>query len=507
MPGNTSVFRGREQETFLARDVAGGADVRLRSDEARHTILKFTGVLTANISVRVPVSVEDSGLRWICHNATTGDFTLTIRPENGNGVSVPQGESVEVYSDGADFLSAGSASSTVFISSPVGFAAPVLQLSHQYTNADFPSLSANHPDYSALVLNHTNLADTANISSPFDLIWTGLRSAVTYGSDTVNARGTEHGVTVTVDVQGSASGSNELAGLMGWMRALAASGDDADGVAAMWFTDWSLHGNLGEQSSLLNGITMIVNSYVADSPSRGPSAAAWFVTKPNQGAGREAGHDAVRTHPLDYMVGIMGFSGTPDEVTKDRAAQIGLAIGEWGSGWAVVQDDDESWFRYGLSVRGGEDAGIRISDPHADGSSNYVGSAILFDTRISGRNWVWLWNAGVSEAPTAGAIKLHGANNTTAGRIQWGDTNAPALYRAANDTLGFVGNQQWAEAGNVVLGTTTGSQIGTVGGAAGQKLAFLGATPVVQQVLATGAGATADQVISLLQTLGLCRQS
>lgn len=58
--------------------------------------------------------------------------------------------------------------------------------------------------------------------------------------------------------------------------------------------------------------------------------------------------------------------------------------------------------------------------------------------------------------------------------------------------------------GNLILGTTTGTKIGT---ATGQKLAFWNATPVVQQVLATGAGAAVDDVISLLQTLGLCKQS
>ena len=57
---------------------------------------------------------------------------------------------------------------------------------------------------------------------------------------------------------------------------------------------------------------------------------------------------------------------------------------------------------------------------------------------------------------------------------------------------------------DIALGTGTGTKIGT---ATGQKLGFWNATPVVQQVLATGAGATVDNVISLLQTLGLCKQS
>ncbi|QDU97513.1 hypothetical protein [Lignipirellula cremea] len=62
----------------------------------------------------------------------------------------------------------------------------------------------------------------------------------------------------------------------------------------------------------------------------------------------------------------------------------------------------------------------------------------------------------------------------------------------------------FADAVNVAFNTTTGTNFGT---ATGQKLGFWNATPVVQQVLATGAGATVDNVISLLQTLGLCRQS
>ena len=57
---------------------------------------------------------------------------------------------------------------------------------------------------------------------------------------------------------------------------------------------------------------------------------------------------------------------------------------------------------------------------------------------------------------------------------------------------------------DIVLSATTGTKIGT---ATGQKLGFWNATPVVQQVLATGAGKTVDEVITLLQTLGLCKQA
>lgn len=59
--------------------------------------------------------------------------------------------------------------------------------------------------------------------------------------------------------------------------------------------------------------------------------------------------------------------------------------------------------------------------------------------------------------------------------------------------LGLTGNKTVANGTNLVLGTTTGTQIAT---AASQKLAFFGATPVVQQTAAT-------DLKTSLQNLGL----
>jgi hypothetical protein len=57
---------------------------------------------------------------------------------------------------------------------------------------------------------------------------------------------------------------------------------------------------------------------------------------------------------------------------------------------------------------------------------------------------------------------------------------------------------------DIVTDTTTGTKIGT---ATGQKLGFWNATPVAQQVFATGASHTVDELITVLQTLGLVKQS
>ena len=84
------------------------------------------------------------------------------------------------------------------------------------------------------------------------------------------------------------------------------------------------------------------------------------------------------------------------------------------------------------------------------------------------------------------------------------DTLTVLFVDASANTLAIGVDTTFNDGKNIVLNTTTGTQFGT---ATGQKLSFWGVTPVVQQVLATGAGATVDNVISLLQTLGLCKQA
>lgn len=53
---------------------------------------------------------------------------------------------------------------------------------------------------------------------------------------------------------------------------------------------------------------------------------------------------------------------------------------------------------------------------------------------------------------------------------------------------------------NIQVGKGAGTQIGTEGGASGQKLGFFGATPVVQR---TGTAVTAGGIHAALVSLGL----
>ena len=81
-------------------------------------------------------------------------------------------------------------------------------------------------------------------------------------------------------------------------------------------------------------------------------------------------------------------------------------------------------------------------------------------------------NQGSSKAPTSHGLRI---------KAQSGSSASYSLY---------------TEAGTVRLMASAADKIG-----------FHGATPVAQQLLATGAGATVDNVITALQTLGLLRQS
>lgn len=65
------------------------------SDEARNAIIKFTGTLTSNQTIVVP----NSSKHWIFWNATTGNFTLTVKTAAGTGVVITQGAKGFLFCD------------------------------------------------------------------------------------------------------------------------------------------------------------------------------------------------------------------------------------------------------------------------------------------------------------------------------------------------------------------------------------------------------------------------
>lgn len=87
------------------KSVAGGTDVTLTADEAASAVLVFTGALTGNINVIVPLT--PAGRNWLAVNATSGAFTLTVKGATGTGIAITQGSYRAVRSDGTNVVRAG----------------------------------------------------------------------------------------------------------------------------------------------------------------------------------------------------------------------------------------------------------------------------------------------------------------------------------------------------------------------------------------------------------------
>ncbi len=107
-----------------------------------------------------------------------------------------------------------------------------------------------------------------------------------------------------------------------------------------------------------------------------------------------------------------------------------------------------------------------------------------------------------------GAVSLNGDTTLASGKnlaLSGNITQTGATtLSTGTGAISVNGTITMADAKDIVLNATTGTKIGT---GTTQKLAFWNSAPVAQQVLATGAGKTADNIITLLQTLGLCKQS
>lgn len=183
------------------------------------------------------------------------------------------------------------------------------------------------------------------------------------------------------------------------------------------------------------------------------------------------------------------------DVTLDPGAPSGTGSrGEVN----VLGKLDVVWGGVGLNVGADNNAATRtnattkscrITAPHYTNAEEPVGILVA---SLQGSVNELVFGGGSSIVNAATLIKF--ATGATA-------TTTDGTVRM---TIDQNGDTTLAEGNDLILGTSTGTKFGT---ATSQKLAFWNATPVVQQVLATGAGATVDQVIALLQTLGLCRQS
>lgn len=220
------------------------------------------------------------------------------------------------------------------------------------------SLNDINPNYTSYLFN---VEYNGTAGAPGTLVNLGLASRLTYGN-LLAATGTQHNITTTADIIGSASGGNEFAALMGWMRF------SAPGRA--WFTDWSLHGRIGSQQQLLNGVTMLVNNYYNGSPTNGPSAAIIAVSAEGKGAGGEGGWTTAQTYPVDVGFAAVGHSGVGGGSTTGRGFNIGFLAGSNASGWMVPTES--SWIGVGFQAQDFDFAGYVLGQPRGASRSGIL---------------------------------------------------------------------------------------------------------------------------------------
>lgn len=151
----------------------------------------------------------------------------------------------------------------------------------------------------------------------------------------------------------------------------------------------------------------------------------------------------------------------------------------------------QTWNSGGTQCRGLE---VKITNTAAAASSTFfrvcggaAGTTELFGINAAG------WLTG----PTSGTMVIAPASGNNLNLYATGGGNI-----TANGSIACNAGITMLDGQHIAFGTSSGMKLGT---ATTQKLGFWNATPVVQQVLPTGS--TTDQVITLLQTLGLCRQS
>lgn len=92
------------------KSVAGSSDVTLTEIEAAHRVITFTGVLTGNVSVKVPQKEKE----YAFINATTGAFTLTVIPvTSGTGFIIPRGMLIPAWCNGTTIDRSGTGMAVV----------------------------------------------------------------------------------------------------------------------------------------------------------------------------------------------------------------------------------------------------------------------------------------------------------------------------------------------------------------------------------------------------------
>lgn len=182
--------------TLLNLNVAGSADVTETSAQAQNVIQQYTGVLTGNINVIVPATVQ---LYYVFNN-TTGSFTLTVKTASGTGITIAQGSHSILYCDGTNVVNAFTSSFGGAISISAGSAgAPNFNIVGSVTTGIY-SPTANQLAVTAggfEVMNFLSAASSVN--------YLEAAASATAVATSITAKGSDSNIGITLAPKGTGS--------------------------------------------------------------------------------------------------------------------------------------------------------------------------------------------------------------------------------------------------------------------------------------------------------------
>ena len=204
--------------------------------------------------------------------------------------------------------------------------------------------------------------------------------------------------------------------------------------------------------------------------------------------GRSITRDELGTAMVATSALTTALDGKLDKAGGTMTGALTLNLGALTTAGITHQ---QTWNSAGTTCRGLE---VKVTNTNSAAASSYLrvcggasGTTEYFGINAAG------WITG----PASGTMVIAPAAGNNLNLYVTGGGNI-----TTNASVACNGGITMQDGQHITTGTSSGMKLGT---ATTQKLAFWNATPVVQQVLPTGS--TTDQVITLLQTLGLCRQS
>lgn len=228
--------------TLLNLNVAGSSDITETSAQSQNVIQQFTGILTGNINVIVPATVQ---LYYIFNN-TSGAFTLTCKTAAGTGITIDQGTHTILYCDGTNVVNAFTSTFGGGISIAAGSASsPNLNIIGSVTTGIFSPAS----NQIAMTANGKEVMNFISDSSAVN--WLVAEATATGNAPVISAQGSDTNIGIILSPKGSGAIGMASAVILGGTI----NGTIIGGSSAAAITGTTITANIGFVGSLTGNVT------------------------------------------------------------------------------------------------------------------------------------------------------------------------------------------------------------------------------------------------------------